>query len=428
MAALQASSLPSSSLGFHKRIKATLHAPELKTVLLSIPQHPVTRNNMVEELNMRSGSYTATTTTTTLISTNKVNTKTSDDFAVVIGQLYEIKEAVADRAEMHANIGEQRNNWNSLLLTSINTITLTAATMAGLAAAGGMGVPLLALKLSSTLLYSAATGMLLVMNKIQPSQLAEEQRNAARLFKQLHVQIQTTLALHKPTSKDVKGMMEKVLALDKAYPLPLIGVMLDKFPATVEPAVWWPSNGSRREGSLQEEEKQTERNGWSEKLEVEMRNIIQVLKRKDTEEYVRLSKLVLKINKILAISGPLLTAIAAVGSAFIGSSSHGSPAVLFGVALGALASIVNTLEHGGQVGMGFEMYRNCAGFFRLLEESIESTLNERDVEKRENGELFEMKVALQLGRSLSELRDLAAASSSSSGDSITTEEFASKLL
>ncbi|RHN72533.1 putative petal formation-expressed [Medicago truncatula] len=79
---------------------------------------------------------------------------------------------------MHHNICELRNNWNTLLLNSINMITLTATTMSGLAAT----VPttcsdssLLALKLSSALLFSAATGLLLIMNKIQPSQLAEEQ-------------------------------------------------------------------------------------------------------------------------------------------------------------------------------------------------------------------------------------------------------------
>ena len=70
------------------------------------------------------------------------------------------------------------------------------------------------------------------------------------------------------------------------------------------------------------------------------------------------------------------------------------------------------------------MYRNNAGFFRLMEETIESNLNERDVGRRENGELFEMKVALQLGRSLSGLKNLAA-SSSKKGEAI--EEFASKL-
>ncbi|CAK9176044.1 unnamed protein product [Ilex paraguariensis] len=116
--------------------------------------------------------------------------------------------------------------------------------------------------------------------------------------------------------------------------------------------------------------------------------------------------------------------LAAVGSAFAGSSSLGAWATMLGVVGGALASIVNTVEHGGQVGMVFEMYRSNAGFFRLMEESVESNLNESDVGRRENGELFEMKVALQLGRSLSELRDLAA---SSSRKGQTDEEFANKL-
>ena len=89
--------------------------------------------------------------------------------------------------------------------------------------------------ISSTLLFSAATGMLLIMNKIQPSQLAEEQRNATRLFKQLYSQIRTTLALRDPTALDVKDAMEKTLALDKAYPLPLLGKMIEKFPENFEP-------------------------------------------------------------------------------------------------------------------------------------------------------------------------------------------------
>ena len=334
---------------------------------------------------------------------------------MVIAKLHAIMEAVADRVEMHKNIGEQRDNWNSLLLTSINAITLTAATMAGIAATN-VGGPLMALKLSSTLMYLAATGMLVVMNKIQPSQLVEEQRNAARLFKQLHCQIQTTLSSGNPNSSDVEEAMEKVLALDKAYPLPLIGVMLEKFPEIVEPAVWWPRHRERQE-------RRTDGNGWSWELEEEMREIVGVLKRKDTEDYLRLGKIALKVNKILSISGPLLTGIAACGTAFMGSS-HAPWATIVGVVAGAMASVVNTMEHGGQVGMVFEMYRSNAGFFRLMEETIESNLNERDVGRRENGELFEMKVALQLGRSLSGLKNLAA-SSSKKGEAI--DEFASKL-
>ncbi|WRX29548.1 Petal formation-expressed - like 3 [Theobroma cacao] len=327
--------------------------------------------------------------------------------SMVLREMYAIMDIVADRAEMHKNIGAQRDNWNWLLLNSVNGMTVTASIMAGIAAVGGGGgASFLALKLSSSLLYMAATGVLVVMNKIQPSQLAEEQRNASRLFKKLHEEMKTNIALGNPDSDDVKDAMEKVLALDKAYPLPLLGTMLDKFPSLVKPAVWWPEEKAQQEKLV----RKVERNGWDEDLEEEMKEIVGVLKRKDTEEYIRLSKIVLKINKTLAICGPLLTGIAALGSALMGSSFCGSLAAILGVVFGAMAIVVNNLEHGGQIGMVFEMYRSSAGFFRLMGETIESTLGETEADERENGELFEVKVALQLGRSLSELRDLADAS------------------
>ncbi|KAA8520116.1 hypothetical protein F0562_014372 [Nyssa sinensis] len=378
-------------------IRATINMPKLQTTSLSLPKLPI---RVMEELDFRSSGYIVTQTDKHSNSPININLPTRNDTnisdPIVMAKLYAIMEAVADRVEMHKNIGEQRNNWNSLLLTSVNTITLTAATM-------------------------AATGMMLIMNKIQPSQLAEEQRNAARLFKQLHGQIQTTIQIGTPTMADVKEFMDKVLALDKAFPLPLLGAMLEKFPSAVEPAVWWPQHPQRQGKGLPG---RTEKNGWNGELEDEMREIVRVLKRKDRADYLRLGEKSLKINKVLAISGPLLTGLAAVGSVFVGSPSHGAWATVLGCVAGALASVVNTFEHGGQVGMVFEMYRSNAGFFGLMEESIESNLKEGDVERRENGELFEMKVALQLGRSLSELKDLAAASSRK-GNAI--EEFASKL-
>ncbi|KAL1560074.1 putative F-box protein [Salvia divinorum] len=328
----------------------------------------------------------------------------------VVAKLYAIMEAIADRAEMHRNVGQQRDNWNSLLLTSINSMTLAAAAMAGIASAVGGGAPAAALKISSTVLYVAATGMLSVMNKIQPSQLAEEQRNGARLFKQLQNQIQTAISVGNPTAADVREMMERVLALDKAFPLPLLGAMLEKFPAAVEPAVSWPEQRRRqvRGGSGY--------NGWNGKLEEEMRQVIRVVRVKDKRDYLSLGEKALKLNKFLAVSGPVLTGIAALGSALVGSAADCGWASAVAIVGGALASVVNTVEHGGQVGMVFEMYRSNAGFFEMMEESIESNLKEGDVERRENGEVFEMKVALQLGRSLSQLRELGAA-----------DEFASKL-
>ena len=212
--------------------------------------------------------------------------------------------------------------------------------------------------------------------------------------------------------------MNKVLALDRAYPLPLLGVMLEKFPPKTEPAVWWPE--TRRTLA----KGKNDNNGWSVELEEEMQEIIRVLEIKDKDDYLRLGDKALKLNKALAIAGPLLTGLGAAGSAFLASSPHNSWAAALGVIGGAMASAVNTVQHGGQVGMVFEMYRSNAGFFKMMQEAIESNLNEKDVQSRENGEVLEMKVALRLGRSLSELRDVAA-SSTRLGDDI--EEFGSKL-
>ncbi|KAF5728577.1 F-box protein [Tripterygium wilfordii] len=405
MAALQASSvlLSSSSTKSHKSgivqatMNANLYLPKLQN-----------RSFVLEELNMGEDCIIATKE----LSKPCID---GDNQLVIIEKLHVIMEAVADRVEMHRNIGEQRNNWNRLLLNSINAITLTAATMTGFAGAVTGGGSSEALKVSSTILYAAATGMLIIMNKIQPSQLAEEQRNSARLFRQLHSQIQTMISIGNPTMNDVNETMEKVLALDRAYPLPLLGTMLEKFPASVEPAVWWPRQPRQRQRSFSK----FGNNGWNGKMENEMRQVVGVLKRNDKEDYLRMAEKALKLNRVLAISGPLLTGLATLGSAFVG---HGLWAVIVGVVGGALASVVNAIEHGGQVGMVVEMYRSSAGFFKLMEETIESNLIEKDVERRENGDLLELQLALQLGRSLTELRDLATSSSME-----TTQEFASKL-
>ncbi|KAE8686381.1 putative F-box protein [Hibiscus syriacus] len=379
-------------------VGSTLTAPRVHLGPVCLPK--LSSRDLAEEFEKRTGYPIARQTT-----------KSSD--RQVIAKLYAIMEAVADRVEMHNNIGYQRDNWNRLLSTSINTMTLTGATMAGLAATvAAEGAPFTALKLSSVVLYVAATGLLLVMNKIQPSQLAEEQRNASRLFKQLYFQIQTTLSVGKPDTSDVNEAMEKVLALDKACPLSLMGSMLEKFPSEVEPARWWPKQ-RQKQVSL------GENNGWNRKLEKEMKQIVSALKKKDSAEYIDLCNKTLKLNKMLATSGPLLTLLAALGSSCVGTT-HCSWPVTIGVMAGAMAAVVNTVEHGSQVGMVVEMYRNNAGFFKLIEENIMSNMSEKDVGRRENGEILEMKVALQLGRSLSELEQLAAIAESS-------EESASKL-
>ncbi|XP_015959067.2 LOW QUALITY PROTEIN: probable F-box protein At4g22030 [Arachis duranensis] len=373
-------------------VNAAIHVPKLPIFPSSLPKTNLLHHTLIKE-----------STTTQFTEKKRVlDCNDNNNNNKVVVQLYAILEAVADRIEMHQNIGDQRDNWNTLLLNSINMITLTATTMAAVAATTG---PLLALKLSSALLFSAATGMLLIMNKIQPSQLTEEQRNATRYFKQLQSEIQTTLALGNATEEYVKSATEKVLALDKAFPLPLLGAMLEKFPSKFEPAVWWPSTQFQTKSSNKKSQNNNKKmNGWSEELEVELREIVEVVKRKDSEDYERLGNIALKMNKALAIAGPLLTGIAAAGSAFLGNGN--SWATMVPLVAGSLAAAINTFEHGGQVGMVFEMYRNSAGFFKQLETSIESTLEESDLERRENGNLFEMKVAMKLGRSVSQLGNL----------------------
>ncbi|KAJ1428723.1 Petal formation-expressed [Sesbania bispinosa] len=416
-----------------RRIAATKNVPKIQLTKISTPRLP--SRSLVAELDYLNNYTLATTTAhvkedpyhSGINNNNSTAPSRNSPNSMEVVKLHLIMEIVADRMELHKNVGIQRDNWNRLLLTSVNMITLSAASMAGLAAvaSNGAGAPLVALKVSSTILYMAATGFLVLMNKIQPSQLAEEQRNAARLFKQLHGELRTKLSLGNPTENDVSEAMERVLALDKAYPLPLLGSMLEKFPQTVEPAVWWPQwkqRGQRQEGLGG---KLKGNNGWNARLEEEMKKIVMILKKKDMADYLRLSKEVLNFNKVLAVSGPILTGLAALGCGLLGSVNASWP-VMLGVIGGALASVVNTLEHGGQVGMVFELYRGTTGFFKLMEESIELNINEEDPDRRENGELFEIKVALQLGRSLSELRQFSAAYSSSDEEN-ACEEFASKL-
>ncbi|KAL6604415.1 hypothetical protein ACP70R_042842 [Stipagrostis hirtigluma subsp. patula] len=351
---------------------------------------------------------------------------------VEVEKLRAVAEAAADRADMHDIIGRQRDNWNHLLLHSTNSLTLAASVMAALAPAASSVV---ALKASAGVLLATAAVTMAAVNKIQPSQLAEEQRNATRLWRQLERDVRAVLDQKTTplTKADVQDAMDRVLALDAAYPLPLLPGMLDKFPKTVEPTRWWPRrqlkkklaqsskaiiNGARR-GAIAG-------NGWTQELEEEMRGIVRVLKAKDEHEYVSNGKLALRLNRGLAVAGPALAGTAAVAAAFIGAGEVGTWASGVAVLGGALAAAVNTVEHGGQVGMVFELFRNVAGFYRKIQEDIEANLDEADVERRENGEVFETKVALLLGRNTSDLGQFREMASPSFKDE-DIRDFAGKL-
>uniref|UniRef100_A0A0D9VDY2 Uncharacterized protein n=1 Tax=Leersia perrieri TaxID=77586 RepID=A0A0D9VDY2_9ORYZ len=348
-------------------------------------------------------------------------------------KLRAIADAAADRAEMHDIIGRQRDNWNHLFLHSTNSLSLAASALAALAPAAPT---MAALKLSAGALLATAAVTMAAVNKIQPSQLAEEQRNATRLWRQLERDLRDTLAAAAVTNaSDVDDAMDRVLALDAAYPLPLLPGMLEKFPNSVEPTRWWPtkkqsSNSSPVNSSntfvTRRRRAAVAGNGWTPELEEEMRGLLRVLKLKDEEQYVTFGEKVLKINKRLAVAGPALAGTAAIAAAFIGAGEAGTWAAGAAVIGGALAAAANTVEHGGQMGMVFELCRNVAGVYRKIQEEIEANLGEIDVERRENGEVFETKVALQLGRSLSEMKQFRRMASPSFKEE-DIKDFAGKL-
>ncbi|KAJ3686449.1 hypothetical protein LUZ61_015613 [Rhynchospora tenuis] len=356
--------------------------------------------------------------------TKKASPLSSKESTLSLEKLRAITEAIADRAEMHDIIGKQRNNWNHLFLHSINSLALSASLLTGVSAFSSSY--LLPFKLSSILLLSAAAGMMVIVNKLQPSQLAEEQRNATRLWKQLQREIDQLVSSKSHfTQQDVNLAMDKVLALDKAYPLSLLPGMLEKFPEQMEPTRWWPQKENVKKENLETLSK-LEGNGWNRDLEEAMTGLLHVLRTKDEANYMEFGKLVLRINKCLALSGPVIAALASITTGLVGSPIGASWALAVSVIGGALVPVVNTLGHGAQLGMIFELSRNCAGFYRLLQEEIEHNLSEPDVDSRENGEVFAMKVALQLGRNVSDLKEFTAFDSPFC-KSIDLEKFAGKL-
>jgi hypothetical protein len=270
--------------------------------------------------------------------------------AVEVEKLCAVAEAAADRAEMRDIVGRQRDGWNHLLLHSTNSLALAASVMAALAPGAEPTTLLLALKASAGALLATAAVTMVATGKVQPSQLAEEQRNATRLWRQLERDVRAALRQAATAADVVHHAVDRVLALDAAYPL--LPQMLDKFPEAVEPTRWWPRRQPRKKPARSPtvvNGRATVRagNGWTPELEDEMRGIARAIRAKDEAEYVSNAKLALALNRGLAVAGPALARAAALAAAFVGPAS-GSWASGAAVVGGALAATVNTVEHGAQ--------------------------------------------------------------------------------
>ncbi|KAK4284344.1 hypothetical protein QN277_001190 [Acacia crassicarpa] len=348
MSSLQISIVPPPS---QKRVHdyAAIDAPRLPRVRISLPTKPSSSIRLVQVFNGSMQTIVPSEKDVTSTSHTTFQDSCDPNKSKANIQLYATLKAIAQRIEMHKNIREQPNNWNRLLLmNSLDKMMVHLKT----------AIHNTLLKLTSTLLLIASKGMLL-------------KRKATRLFKKLHSYIQITFTVANRTNgEDVNSAMRK-----------------SKFE---------PRNNDNQMKVLKSQKEKN--NGWSPELEKEMRQILEVVKRKEVEEGERRGNLALKITKTFAILRPLLAGIAALGSAF---ARHGSSwAGIVAVVAGSLLDSMNALE-----GMVLEIYKNCGEF---LQDAIEATLEEKDFEKRENGELFEKKVARKLGRSVSQLRQLAS--------------------
>ncbi|KAK4284345.1 hypothetical protein QN277_001191 [Acacia crassicarpa] len=369
MSSLQISILPPPS---QKRVHAyaAIDAPRLPRVRISLPTKPSSSIRLVQVFD---GSMQTT------VPSEKDVTSTSQttfqDFcdpnkSKANVQLYATLKTIAQSVEMNKNIRERNNRNRLLLMNSLDKMMVHLKT----------AIHNTLLKLTSTLLLIASKGMLLIKNKIETSK-----RKATRLFKKLQTVIQTTFTVANPTNgEDVNSAMKK-----------------SKFE---------PRNNDNQMKVLKSQKEKN--NGWSPELENEMRQILEVVKRKEIEKYGTRGNLALKITKTFAILGPLLAGIAALGSAF---ARHGSSwAGVVAVVAASLSDSMDALE-----GMVLEIYKNCGEF---LQDAIEITLEEKDFEKRENGELFEKKVARKLGRSVSQLRQLASKFAARYSEGIAVDE------
>ncbi|KAH9558223.1 hypothetical protein CY35_07G126500 [Sphagnum magellanicum] len=311
---------------------------------------------------------------------------------MLVAQLRNIALAAEDRSEMHAIIGVQRDNWNKLCHMTVNMTTIAAAMLAAMNT--GVGSTSLSMSVAAFLLNGGAAGFMFLASKYQPSQLAEEQRTASRFHKLLARDIETTLLIDPRLRKDAHLYMEEVTgrlqALDVGFPLPLKPNGLEKFPEVVAPSVLGPV------ADLTETEiPANNTNGWTDAITKDLQRTADKLQTSDIAKYVRAARNKEIPNKRLAISAPVFAVVAALLS-LVGCW----PGIhLAGVAAACsiVAVLASSFSNGGQIGMIFELYRNCAGYYAEMEQDIQSTMRV-PVCQREDGELYHQKIALQLGR------------------------------
>ena len=319
----------------------------------------------------------------------------------LVAQLRNIAVAARDRSEMHSIIGVQRDNWNKLCHSTVTMATIAAASLA--AVNGATVTPVIAMSVTAFLLNVGSSGLMFLANTFQPSQLAEEQRTAARQFHNLANEIEATLLTDPRLREDahlyIENKTARLQALDVAFPLPLTPNGLEKFPKVVKPSVLSP------EVDLSEPEMTTNNsNGWTEAVADDLKKAAQKLRNSDIEIYLGWARKKQRENKRLARLAPAFLYAAATFNIATQSLPLMNVNVVSACTMTTLAAACSmaamfcfSFAHGGQIGMIFEMYRNCAGAYADMDNTIQRAIR-MPVCQREDGELLHQKIALQLGR------------------------------
>ncbi|BBN10098.1 hypothetical protein MPTK1_5g00970 [Marchantia polymorpha subsp. ruderalis] len=234
-------------------------------------------------------------------------------------------------------------------------------------------VPASGLKVLAIILGMGAAALMALVSKFQPSQLAEEQRHAARFFKRLGADVEATLQVDPRLRAEASIYWEQSIAT--------------KFPKQVLP--------SKISGDVDLARPEVEvypnshTNGWTRSAVEDLRHTAELLRTSDISEYTSMANSAKGLNLILSITSPM------IATAGVVLNMAGCPAVAAAVTVGSL--FVHTLTHALQMGAVIEVYRNCAGYYAAVERSIEQTLR-LPVEQREDATIFQQKIAVLLGR------------------------------
>lgn len=318
----------------------------------------------------------------------------NEEHILVLAQLRLLANVAADRAEMHSILAQQRDNWNKLFQNTLTAATLTASLLAGF----NGHHPSLSLSLPALLLDVGCAFMMTVINQFQPSQLAEEQRAATKLFKKLVNDIDYALQvppyLRQPARRLLKDSKRRLHALDRAYPMPLTPGGLEKFPSSVVPPVLSDPPSSANSAP---ELVATEGNGWNESIAKDLKEIAIQINESHVKTFTSWAQNVVKVNKCLAIAAPLFAISGAVlnAASALGWSSNNILS-LYAALCSVLAGFAGSFSHDMQLGMVFELYRNTAGYFADVEASINRTL-QVPVNQRETGVLFRRRITYAVG-------------------------------